>query len=655
MPESRLSASSRRLKIRSFVQKSGYLALKNNNKSINSGHNKSRIWTPEDIALLKDLYEEGRSVAYLANRLRRSLAATRMALSRHSVTRPASKTARRAVREPEEDRDIASRLAVLLGEAPRPAGPRRVIPDDLLLEYAGVGIQAPDKREDLDAFIDRRPKQAWDKEALRRLEGFKLFAKDLLDVEFLPWQEAAAYLMLSHSLTCHIVARQAGKDFLLGCFILWESITRPNARTVTIAEAQRQSEAIGERTLAFAAHSPETYDAIFKSNRERMLFTNGSEALFLPATGAIRGYTEVTRAFVNEARAVPDDALDSVSPMLMRLAGSMHLLSTPMARVGPLYEHFQNPVFATQQLPWTVNTHNPPEPVERDRLRMSADAFKREYLGEWSDASGLFFTSNSIDGAREDYDMREVAEEGLTYSFGWDAARFRDTSVLVILSRDDDGLFRVETVRSWDDVPFMSQLAAIQYLYQVFRPAAFVVEAAGLALGPIEQLEEADIPVVRYVPSAAEKLAVYGALKNLFEKGRIKIPSSHTKLITELKMFEFKATPVGNIRLAGSEDDHSDALAFAAWGLRRWGDSFETRAVSELVEAASEGLRGDTLPVGQSQFNPAVADALRQGFGNRGEKMHDPRCASCGASLRTASHIKAHRGTDCPEANKEDA
>ncbi len=428
-------------------------------------------WTSTDLSLLQDYYKEGRSVAYIADRLGRSVGSCKMKLSRSGVTRgpPPPQDRGRRPRKPEAPADIASRLAVLLGEVPRHAGQRRVIPDDLLLRYAGVGIRSPDKREDLDAFIDRRPKEAWDKEALRRLEGLKLFARDLLDVELLPWQEAAAYLMLSHSLTCHIVARQAGKDFLLGCFILCESVSRPNARTVSIAEAQRQSEEFGERTLAFAARSPETFDAILPSTRERMRFTNGSDALFLPATGAIRGYTEVTRAFVNEARAVPADALDSISPMLMRLAGSMHLLSTPMARVGPLYEHFQNPAFATQQLPWTVNHHNPPEPVERDRLRMSADAFRREYLGEWSDAAGLFFTSISIDKARQDYDMREVAEEGLTYSFGWDAARFRDSSVLVVLSRDEDGLFRVETVRSWVDVPFVSQLVAIQYLYQVFR------------------------------------------------------------------------------------------------------------------------------------------------------------------------------------------
>src|SRR2546422_378254 len=116
-------------------------------------------------------------------------------------------------------------------------------------------IAAPDEREDLYDFITEHPKDGWDEDALRKLEGLKLFATDLLGVSLLPWQEACAYLMLSHPLTCTVAGRQSGKDFVLAAFVLWESITRPNSRTVLVSPAQRQSDELMERMLGFAARS----------------------------------------------------------------------------------------------------------------------------------------------------------------------------------------------------------------------------------------------------------------------------------------------------------------------------------------------------------------------------------------------------------------
>lgn len=492
-------------------------------------------------------------------------------LSRMGVKRgPAAPQDReRPSKRPRARESISERIAILLGQQPRHDAPHRDLSDDELKRYAGVDIEAPDEREDLYDFIMNHPKEGWDEYALRRLEGLKAFSKDLLGLELLPWQEACAYLMLGHPLTCTVAGRQSGKDFLLAAFVLWESITRPNSRTVLVSPAQRQSDELMERMLGFAARSDETYYSILPGSRERVTFRkNGSTVYALPATGFTRGLTEITRAVLNEVRDIPDDTFDDISPMLSRVGGSLHLYSTPLARVGPLFEAFENPAYASQQLPSSVNRHLDPAHLEREALRMSADSYRREYLGEFSDAAGLFFTSQSIDKSREAYDTREASEDGKVYGFGFDAARFRDSSVLSVLSRDTDGMLRLEAWRSWVDVPFVKQLAAIQYIHQVFQPQAFVVEAAGLSLGPIEQLEEAGIRVQRYVPTAAEKLKLYGHLKNLFEKERIRIPTSHAKLITELKLFEFKTSESGNVRLAGSEDDHADSLAFAAWGLR---------------------------------------------------------------------------------------
>src|SRR2546425_276022 len=267
---------------------------------------------------------------------------------------------RRAARHSADDpRDIAQRLAILLGETPRPPAPRREIPDEDLIAFAG-GKPPSDAVALWDwvkPHILRSPRPAPDAAALARLHGFRAFARDVVGMEPQDYQAAVAYCMLSHRSAVFVLGRQIGKDWIAALFATWESVVRPNARTLVVSEAQRQSDLLAERAMAFIARSAEVFDSVAVSTRERLRFRNGSEVYFLPSTGAIRGLTEVTRCIVNEARGVPDEAYEAVTPMLARLNGSLCLFSTPMGRAGKLFEFYQNPAFAAMQLPSSVNVY----------------------------------------------------------------------------------------------------------------------------------------------------------------------------------------------------------------------------------------------------------------------------------------------------------
>ena len=359
---------------------------------------------------------------------------------------------------------------------------------------------------------------------------------------------------------------------LAALFVVWESIVRPNSRNLVVSEAQRQSDLLAERAMAFVARSAEAFDSVAESSRERVRFRNGSEAYFLPSTGAIRGLTEVTRAIVNEARGVPDEAYEAVTPMLSRLAGSLCVFSTPMGRAGKLYAFYQDPAFAAMQLPSSANVYLDRAFLEAEKLRMDVDGYQREYLAEFSDIAGAFFSSESIERARREYGLAEAREDGKDYAIGFDPARVRDSSVVTVVSRDADGNLRVEAIRDFVNVPFVDQLAVIRWLAQTFRPLRVVVEYGGLGIGPCEELERAGLPVSRFVPTVASKLEAYGHLKNRLEKGQLAIPASHTKLAVELRMFAFKVTDAGHVtlhHLAGQGDDFADSLCFAAWAFRR--------------------------------------------------------------------------------------
>jgi phage FluMu gp28-like protein len=223
------------------------------------------------------------------------------------------------------------------------------------------------------------------------------------------------------------------------------------------------------------------------------------------------------------------------------------------------------------QLPSTVNKYLDPSFLEAEKLRMDADAYCREYMAMFSDVQGAFFSGESIEHARKEYDVTEAREDRKRYSIGFDPARVRDSSVVTVVSRDEDGHLRVEAIRDFVNVPFQQQLGVIRYLAQVFRPEKIFVEYSGLGMGPCEELERAGLPVERFVPTVASKLEAYGHLKNRLEKRQIAIPASHTKLAVELRMFQFKVTDAGNVTLhhiSGQGDDYADSLCFATWAFK---------------------------------------------------------------------------------------
>src|SRR5438552_14898100 len=93
-----------------------------------------RAWAASDDALLRDLYLEGKSTAYLADRFSTSIENVRQRLSRMDVRRPEqARQSTNPPKRPQRPADIATRPAVLLRETARPPTPRRDIPDEDLL------------------------------------------------------------------------------------------------------------------------------------------------------------------------------------------------------------------------------------------------------------------------------------------------------------------------------------------------------------------------------------------------------------------------------------------------------------------------------------------------------------------------------------------
>ena len=539
-------------------------------------------WTSQAKNIVRDHYLEGRSPEWIAQELGSTTAAVKMLLSRMGVRRGPPVDPDRPRRPPERD-DIATRLRILLGEDVRPPSTRTVFADEELLAFAGRDADPAD----LEALRlrampwilapnaslpeGRSPANAA-REAWARVLGLDLFCRRVLALELMDHQLAMVYSCLATKRAVCLAGRQSGKDVTQAALALWEAVTTPNARIVVVSGAQRQSDLLMEKALGFVARDEKLFDSVRRSSREVLELTNGSFLKALPATGLIRGET-ATRVFLNEARDVlnEEETYSAVEPMLLTTGGTLAIFTTPLGKSGRVWEAFSSPLYAKTRIPSRASRYATPEHLERQRLEMSAARYACEYEAEFLDVQSSYFSPESIARCARDYDVAMVREDGLTYALGIDWARTRDTSAMIVVSRDDENHVRVAYLRGFLGVPMPDQVGFVRHLDATFAFRRIVSEYAGLGIGPTDQLvKELGGVVEAFKPTAESKALGYDSLKSRFEKGTIEVPMD-PKLLAELRVLEFHITPSGVMTIhhpGGGSDDYADALMLAGWPFR---------------------------------------------------------------------------------------
>jgi hypothetical protein len=537
-------------------------------------------WTRAQCDLLRDLYVAGKTAEYIALQLVKTAPAVRMKASRMGLKRSANPL----ITNPSQTRnldkrtisitlcatDIASRIAALLKSEILPDLNIRQLTDSELLAYTNGS------------------------------EGLGLFLRDLCGVELQDYQvQIVECLMNPRPLVC-VTGRQVGKDFTIACFSLWESITKANSKTLVLSAAQRQSDLLNDRILAFVAGNDQLYASVEKSGREELRFKNNSAVYFLPATGLIRGYTEVSRVFFNEARDIPESAYDAVTPMLSRRNGQLGVFSTPLGRAGRLWELWNSPLYEKVQVRSDQNRYLDKSFLVAERDRMGNASYRCEYEGEFIASQANYFEPEAIRKAAQDYDLSLQCENGMRYAIGIDWGRKQDASVMIVLggrmvaavpaegpehppSKPAEEL-RVQFVKSFEGIPFDDQIAYVQYLVDTFDPFKIVPETNGLGAGPCDTLKKRFGALVEpFTTTNASKIEVYGSLRSRFDRGVITIPMEPLRLMRELQLLEYDTLPSGMVRIGhpnGEHDDHPDSLALAAWAFERKGpDSSRFRII----------------------------------------------------------------------------
>ncbi len=539
---------------------------------------KPHTWTTEDEEILRQLYTGGQDPEKIAKRFGTTVPAIKQKAYRMGLKRPRSKESPKG--------DLASRLRVLLGEDIRPPTGRRLFSDEELLRFAGKGLEYHD--HDFEALQGRveehlitpplplEPLESRggsddsnNSNPWPRLHGLDLFCREVVGLNLMDHQLAMAYCCLASKRAICLAGRQSGKDYTQASLALWEAVVLPNSRIIVVSGAQRQSDALMEKVLGFVARDEKLYDSVLRSSREAAHLTNGSFIKALPATGIIRGET-ATRVLVNEARDILNDeeTYSAVEPMLLVTNGHLGIFTTPLGKTGRIWEAFSSPLYLKTRIPSRASKYATPEHLETQKLEMSAARYANEYEAEFLDVQSAYFSPESIQGCAREYDLTMQPEPGLEYAVGVDWARTRDTSVMIVVGRDDEDLLRLHYIKAFLNVPMPDQVAFVRHLHNVFRFQRIVSEYAGLGIGPTDQLER-DLggTVSAFRPSTERKALGYDNLKSRLERGTLTIPM-HPKLLAELRTLEFRVTPSGHMTIhhpGGGSDDYADALMLACW------------------------------------------------------------------------------------------
>ena len=311
----------------------------------------------------------------------------------------------------------------------------------------------------------------------------------------------------------------------------------------------------------------------------------------------LTGHNKTTLAITDESQFIKDSAWSQFRPCLNMRRGvhvgfgvcqgqgwyktnSLRSLLTP--------EDW--PDYRTMRIPSWRNPYMPREAIEQARSELPAALFTQLYEVDWVSEHGAVFENienciiNSglviplIDGQPL---ILTEPEPGVTYCAGVDIAQAKDYMTVAVLNRHTGRLVAALRVNK-RSYTFQERLVADLLLR--YGPLTYG-DATSMGAGIFEHIsnyiheaynnsKDGELPVrrVSMVPvtlatNTRQKCIDDLALALLHE--RVRFPNLK-QLVAELKVFEKKIGPTGNVRMAAPEGMHDDmvfALALAVQGL----------------------------------------------------------------------------------------
>src|SRR3989304_811717 len=290
-------------------------------------------------------------------------------------------------------------------------------------------------------------------EALKQLaENPSFFAQLVLDFKPFTYQEKLLNDPAKRIIAC--MGRQTGKTTTIATKAIHYAYAHKNTTTLIISPSLRQSMIMFDKILSLTHQNQIIRKSITRKTRTIIQLTTGSQIIALPCSEhLLRGYT-ANIAICDEASFIPENIITEILyPMLSTTNGTAILLSAPWNKNHFFYKAFLNPNYSTHKIRSSENPLIPTAFLQEMQQNMTTEAYKREYLAEFTEAASSYFPQELIRQciehaqriALEPYATLEQPIPKAEYYAGLDLGKLQDHSALAIIQKDNETLKLVYT------------------------------------------------------------------------------------------------------------------------------------------------------------------------------------------------------------------
>ncbi len=436
-----------------------------------------------------------------------------------------------------------------------------------------------------------------------------------------------------------LAARSAGKTYSVALAAVKMCIEKPFYNVLIFAPKLSLSTRVLDQIVQIMNACKDT---LYKEvdwnscNKAFMQFLNGSRITCLGAIGEVEGYHS-QMCILDESHRIEDSFFfRRISPMLKAAdAPKLIKIGVPVGK-NHFYESSHNPQWTTLVYDWTkcpslraagvtvvdgveypttiINDMplsykqemfpNNPELHFPSENNLSEEDFDTQYAMKWVDSSRKFLTAADIEAMIGEHHLAEHGTDGEEYYFGLDLAGGllinqgldRDYSSLTIISKDKDGMKKVQRVCEWQGDVVNQMEEIVSWIHPETGRFKCVFGTADYgSLGPavVDMLIHTGIPIagIRYRSSEPTtgmpyKTAIFDNLFTELRAGYFKYPCHDDlaksyllkKHIDEWEALERKVSVNGLVQIAAPtagttlHDDCCNSCALAVWAADKMKD-----------------------------------------------------------------------------------
>ncbi|MDH3021557.1 terminase family protein [Gordonia alkanivorans] len=414
--------------------------------------------------------------------------------------------------------------------------------------------------------------------------------------------------------------RQVGKSRTLAIEALHRAFTQAGALVLLISAGEVAARRLLEECATLASAAPLLRGSVVDDQRTQLTLSNGSRITSVPASQKqIRGWP-VDLLIIDEAGFVGNEIWQAAEPAIIARPGARIILSSsPWGGIDHFFRQLFNrgktapdERYESFHWPTSLNPLVSADDLEAIRERESSHYFNREYLAEWTEEAGAFFSTDEIEQSVADYQLVDPMAARGDYRVvgGLDWGMAHDANAVVYLAASGD--LDLNTDKHGTDpvfwIPAIEQHFRMEYATFIDRlidhakrmhVLRFISETNGVGQMPTQVLKQRmnELPYdgsLRHVNAVAttihRKNAGFSRMKVLLQSGRLILPN-HPELLRQLHALTYEQTEIGTLKISVPENIGHDDLAMA---LMQAVSTIQTRIPVEAWPASLCGT-GDIL------------------------------------------------------------